>query len=797
MTASPGMPEDSAREALRVSEARYRRLFETARDGILLLNAETAQIEDVNPYLIEMLGYSHAEFLGKKLWEVGPFADITQSKEMFAVLQDEGYVRYDDLPLKTKRGARMDVEFVSNSYDCEGIKVIQCNIRDITARKEAERALQSISKRHQLILSSLYGGILLISEEGVVEFANQGFCKLFDIDQPSDQLSGLQAAEIMKLVVKTYADPQTMLARARSLIADGVPAHDELVPITGNRTYLRDFVPLVVDGEHLGRLWFHQDISDRKQAEDVLREFKAIVEASDDAIISKAMDGTIASWNPGAEKLFGYTAAEAIGKNISIIIPPEHLREEPEIMARLSTGERVEHLETVRVRKDGRLVNISATISPIQDHSGEVIGASKIARDITDRKHAETAHALLEAQLLESQKMEAIGTLAGGIAHDFNNIIAAILGNTELAREDAGPDNPLVLESLEEIRKAATRASNLVQQILSFSRKQPMERKRMSLGPVVEESVRLLRATLPARVALYAHLGEGVPEVMADATQVEQVLLNLATNAAQASGTEPQRIDISLASVAIDGSLADQIPELRAMRNAPLARAVRLTVRDHGPGIAPAILKRIFEPFFTTKPVGEGSGLGLSVVRGIVQSHEGAIVAESELGQGATFTMYFPALSPWVSLPGASGPLISGRGPAAVRAGRRLLYIDDDDALIYLVKRMLERRGYTVSGYTDAREALEVLRTSPGAFDLVVTDYNMPYLSGLEVARAVRNLQPGMPVGIASGFIDAVLLAQAADTGARELIVKAATVEIYCEAIERLAQSVAAAKPAA
>ena len=246
MIAATDLPDATTLKALRVSEARYRRLFETARDGILLLNAETAQIEDVNPYLIEMLGYSHAEFLGKKLWEVGPFADIAQSKEMFAVLQDKGYVRYDDLPLKTKGGLRIDVEFVSNSYDCEGIKVIQCNIRNITARKAAERALASISKRHQLILSNLYGGILLISQAGTVEFANQGFCKLFDIDLPPDQLVGMLAPEIQKLVTKTYADPDGTLARVRGLVADGLPIHDEQIAITGNRTYVRDFVPLVM-----------------------------------------------------------------------------------------------------------------------------------------------------------------------------------------------------------------------------------------------------------------------------------------------------------------------------------------------------------------------------------------------------------------------------------------------------------------------------------------------------------------------------------------------------------------------
>ncbi|APV49900.1 hypothetical protein BWI17_09515 [Betaproteobacteria bacterium GR16-43] len=651
---------DETLDALRISESRYRRLFETARDGILLLNAQTAQIEDANPYLIEMLGYSHEEFLGKKLWEVGPFADVAQCKEMFAILQEKGYVRYEDLPLRAKSGHRIDVEFVSNAYDCEGVKVIQCNVRDITAHVEAERAL---------------------------------------------------------------------------------------------------------------------------------REFKAIVEASDDAIISKSMEGIIRSWNPGAERLFGFTAPEAIGQCMDIIIPEGHPDEERGILDRLARGEQVEHFETFRRHKDGHLLQISATISPIRDANGKVIGASKIARDITERMRAEAERVSLEEQLREAQKLEAIGTLAGGIAHDFNNIIATILGNAELAGEDTR-GIPTAQKSIGEIAKAGRRARDLVRQILSFSRRQPIERKRMPLAPVVAESVRLMRATFPASTIVTFHCDAGVPDVRADETQIQQALLNLATNSMQAALGGPQNIEIQLDTVLVDAAYEDAHPPMRSMHLSPPTLTVRLRVRDDGPGMEPATMSRIFEPFFTTKPMGEGTGLGLSVVRGILQAHEGAIVVASRLGQGTTFTLYLPVAEAPAAVPDAPAGADALPCANASGMGLRLLYIDDDEAQVDLVTRVLQRRGYKVSGHLDARAAINLLRSDPSAFDIVVSDYNMPYMSGLDVARAVRAIRADLPVGIVSGFIDERLLAQARDAGACELIVKAFDIAEFGEALHRMAQGI-------
>ena len=405
------------------------------------------------------------------------------------------------------------------------------------------------------------------------------------------------------------------------------------------------------------------------------------------------------------------------------------------------------------------------------------------------RERAEAEHVSLEEQLRESQKMEAIGTLAGGIAHDFNNIIATILGNVELARQDAGA-NPIAMESLEEIHKAGTRARNLVRQILSFSRRERSERKLISLTATVEESVRLLRTTLPARVAIEKYIEADVPAVLGNATQIEQVLLNLATNAMQAMHGEPGRIVIRLDAVELAPAMAEVNSALRALREQQPECTARLVVGDDGPGMDAATLERIFEPFFTTKPVGEGTGLGLSVVHGIVKAHQGVIVAESSPGKGSTFTIYFPVAGDQAtagedaSAPDA-GAVTAGDGPKP-DVGRKILYLDDDESMVYLVKRLLERQGFIVSAHTEQTDALAELRADPAAFDLVLTDYNMPGMSGLDIAREVRAMRADLPVAIASGFIDDTLRAEADGAGVRELIFKADAVEEFCAVVQRL-----------
>ena len=379
----------------------------------------------------------------------------------------------------------------------------------------------------------------------------------------------------------------------------------------------------------------------------------------------------------------------------------------------------------------------------------------------------------LEEQLRQSQKMEAIGQLAGGIAHDFNNILAAISGNTELALEDTASDHP-AREFLEEIRNSSARAKRLVQQILAFSRRQPLDRRVISLEPIIEESTDLLRASLPASVGLDMEVDAGVPPVLADATQMHQVLVNLCTNAWHALEGQSGRIVVRLKSVALT---ADSVKPLVGLRP---GNFVYLSVSDTGIGMDAATRARIFEPFFTTKEPGKGTGLGLSVVHGIVQGHDGAIVVRSQPGEGTVFEIYFPAATAIEETAAAPAPALRGQG-------QHILFLDDEAPLVTLAQRLLERRGYRFSGFTRASEALRAFAEKPDEFQLVITDLSMPGASGLHFASDILKLRPDVPVVLCSGHVTEELREHARRAGIREVLYKPNTVDEFGETIHRLA----------
>lgn len=420
--------------------------------------------------------------------------------------------------------------------------------------------------------------------------------------------------------------------------------------------------------------------------------------------------------------------------------------------------------------------------------------------DITAMRTAQGQREALEAHLAQSQKMQALGTLAGGVAHDFNNILAAILGNADLAREDLAPTTR-AHESLDEISTAARRGRELVRQILAFSRQQPLVRERLQLAAVVTESCALLRAALPPQVQLVQRVQDGVPAICADPTQLQQVLVNLGTNALHALQGRGGQVEFALDTLgARDASVPPDITEACLAAGRP---AVRLRVRDDGCGMDEAVLRRVFEPFFTTKPVGQGTGLGLPVVMGIVEAHGGHIRVHSRPGAGTTVTLLFapahpnmggaadtppskPVTMPRVEQTPSAQP-DTGAGPAP-----HVLYLDDDETLVFLVRRLLERRGYRVTAVGLQDEALSLLRERPGHYALLLTDYNMPGMSGLEVARHALATDPGLTVAVASGYITDELQAEAKAAGVREVVFKTDAVDQFCDIVARLVKPAAA-----
>jgi PAS domain S-box-containing protein len=389
-----------------------------------------------------------------------------------------------------------------------------------------------------------------------------------------------------------------------------------------------------------------------------------------------------------------------------------------------------------------------------------------VTLDLTDRKRAE------ELQL-RAGKMQALGTLAGGIAHDFNNILLAIAGNARLAITDLPPEHP-VQRSLAEIEKASARAADLVRRILAFSRPQEQARDVIQLAPVVEEALKFMRATIPAMIDIRADLAGDVPSVACDSSQIHQAVVNLVTNAAHAIGNRHGLIEVRLDAVSVGGTSESGVPGLGE------GRYVRIAVIDDGCGMDENVLERIFDPFFTTKEAGLGTGLGLSVVHGIMKSHGGAVTVASEPGKGSTFHLYFPAAE------AATEGLERGR-PAVPRGrGERILYIDDEEAIVELASRLLERLGYEVTVCTDAASALDVFRSRPLEFDAVVTDLAMPGMSGIDLARALHAVEPDMPVLMTSGNVRPEDREAAVRIGVRELISKPGTVDELGYALDRV-----------
>jgi PAS domain S-box-containing protein len=394
---------------------------------------------------------------------------------------------------------------------------------------------------------------------------------------------------------------------------------------------------------------------------------------------------------------------------------------------------------------------------------------AKVAAIAIERKQADEA-------LRQTQKLESLGTLAGGIAHDFNNILGAILGNVALARQDGVLPETAGLR-LEQIQKSALRARLLVQQILAFSRRQAPQPVRQPLGPLVLDALDLLRATLPANVQLHTQLGQALPEVEADGTQVQQVLMNLCTNAWHAMAGAQGQIEVGVENVVVDLVAAAALPGLRP------GRCAHLWVRDDGSGMDEATRARIFEPFFTTKPVGSGTGLGLAVVHGIVSEHHGAITVDTAPGQGAVFHVWLPAART-EALPVVLAPTPHAAGPAG--SSRHVLFVDDDAVMLLTGEGLLRSRGYQVTTADSGLAALDALRAAPQSFDLVVTDHNMPDCSGLDLARLLFAVRPGLPLIICSGYIDAELQSRAAAAGVRAIVHKENVVEELAGTIERV-----------
>ena len=673
----------------------------------------------------------------------------------------------------------------------------------------SQSAAESASERFETLFSSVPLALMVLDEHDMVVQANSMAHRSFqptENDRPLTELQPFVSPEHAQRVQQAFA-----LARAeghgeatevvfaispeRHITGDLHIARIESPQAEGEAPLLQFLCAVIDQGPLLAERQALQHSAQTLQQRNAQlhaseRRLEAVINSSLDAIVCVDQHQRITVFNPTAAALFQCAASDALGSHISRFLPDA---EQALAFAQLTTQAMLG--EMTALSASGKELSVEVSMSFERHGEGET--TTVFARDLTSRKKAEAQRNELEAQLRESHKMQAVGTMAGGIAHDFNNILGAILGNVELAKADCAPGSP-VLESLLEIDKAGRRARDLVRQILTFSRNEPPQRSAVSLAEVVHDTERLLRVTLPPAIELHMHLQAGLPPVLADATQVEQALLNLCTNAVHAiqhQGIERGSIHVEAAAVQPDHRLSERL-------GLAAGDYVALTVRDTGPGMDAATLERIFEPFFTTKPVGQGTGLGLAVVHGVMRTHEGGVDVQSTPGHGSRFTLYFPVAGSAAPAP-HTAPAVSASGAAAAHASaaaaanapgkkHRVMYVDDDQALVFLVQRLLRRRGYEVSGFTDPHEATAALRATPDAFDLLVTDYNMPGFCGVDLVREARRIRPDLPVALASGYVTAEIEQAALAEGARALIHKPNDVEELCTTVQRLIAASAA-----
>ncbi|MFC1823132.1 PAS domain S-box protein [Thermodesulfobacteriota bacterium] len=536
-----------------------------------------------------------------------------------------------------------------------------------------------------------------------------------------------------------------------SVIQSGKPDRYETqyINVEGKKHYFDVRVSPVMgkDGRVAGLISSSNNVTDRKRAEEALREseikHKTLVQNIPGMVYRGRSDWS-AEIISGSEEICGYTDQElnSTEKNWLSIIHADD-----------KEGVFKEGSELVYDPKDlvqtYRIITKEGSIRWVEDHKtslfsekGEFIGIEGIVLNTTERKRAEEEKEKLEARFMQVQKMEAIGTLSGGIAHDFNNILGIIVGNTEIAMMDVPEWSP-ARDNLEKIRKACIRSRDLVRQILAFSRMSIKELNPLRLSLIIKESLKLLRSSIPTTIEIRQNISAESDSINADPTQINQIFLNLCTNATHAMREKGGILEVSLESVELDDKAVAQFHDLTP------GRYVGLTVSDTGHGIEPGIMERIFDPYFTTKEVGEGSGMGLAVVHGIIKNHGGAISVKSEPGEGATFYVFFP-----ISEIEAEGELETIE--SLPKGNERILFVDDEKAMVDAVQPMLEHLGYKVTAKTSSIEALEAFRDKQNAFDLVITDMTMPNMTGIDLTKELLKIRSDILIILCTGYSEMI-----------------------------------------
>lgn len=630
--------------------------------------------------------------------------------------------------------------------------------------------LSQASQHTELILNSAGEGIFGLDREGRHTFVNPAAAKMLGYKR--EDLIGKQSHSLWHHTKKDGKEYPEEDCPIYNTIKDG-QSHYVESDIFWRKDNTEFFVnytttPIKKYDIILGAVVCFKDVSETKKITEELHRSeevsKSITSAALNAIIMMDNEGLITFWNPAAENIFGYMKEEALGKELHHLLAPNDYREDfwkgLEEFKQSGRGSSVGKVTELRgLRKGGEAFPIEMSLSSFEDNGKW--NAVGIIRDISQRKEAEKERENLQVQIRRIQKMEAIGTLAGGIAHDFNNILGAILGFTDLALIEA-PKESEMKENLEQVRRAGQRAKDLVGHILTFSRHTETQHQPLDVIPIVKEAIKMLRSTLPSTIEIKQSIEEGIIKIMADPVQIHQVLMSLCTNAADAMPDKGGVLEISMSKKEIKTQETEKYSSI-----AP-GKYFKLTVSDTGCGMDKTIMDRIFDPFFTSKEKGLGTGMGLSVVHGIVESYNGCIVVNSEPGKGSTFNVLIPLLEDEAGVAGA-GEIAAISPP---KGEGTVLLVDDDAALVTMGSRMLKYLGYEVVSRTSSIDALEVFRDQPDKFDLVITDQTMPNITGADLAKKILSIRDDTPIIICTGFSETVTAEKAKAMGIKGYLMK-------------------------
>jgi PAS domain S-box-containing protein len=649
------------------------------------------------------------------------------------------------------------------------VEFLVFSLNDVTERKRAEDALKSASIYTRSLIEASLDPLVTISPEGKITDVNRA--TEFITGVPREKIIGSHFFDYFTEAVKAREGYEEVFKRGSVRDYPMAIRHvsGKVTDVLYNATVYRNEA-----GEVQGVFAAARDITERKQAEEALRQnerlLRNILELLPVGVWIADKNGFITYGNPAGHRIWAgyrYVGVEQFGKykgwwlDTGKRIKPE----EWGVARAIRKGETSLNEEIEIECFDGSHKFILNSAIPLRNEKNEISGAFVINDDITERRRTEQT-------IRQMQKMEALGTLAGGIAHDFNNILMPITINAEMALLDVKEGTLPPASYLQLIREAANRGQGLVKQIITFSRQKEQPRQPIEIIPVIKEALKFLRAMIPKSIEIRPSIGVESAVISADPTQVHQVLMNLCNNAAYAMREKGGVLEVNLAKMEVDPEAADRDPDLKPRPY------LRLTVRDTGHGMGREVRERAFDPFFTTKKPGDGAGMGLAVVHGIVKNHEGVITLESEVGRGTTARVFFPLVET------ARESEVVSRDPIP-GGDERILLIDDEEIQILSLQQMLERLGYRVTGKKDPREALEVFRNQPGAFDLVITDQTMPKLTGAALVQEMLRLRPDLPVILYTGFSETIDEEQARALGVRDFVLKPLSMRDLAERIRR------------